>query len=84
MSSRSAIEQDCIPSCLAMLPKSSEEQFLVVGNEHHKLRLINTATKMCRKVLMAPPVEEPVSKLVHISRDGNLQVVVIVKSSVNK
>ena len=67
LTGRTSVEQLYIPTCLTMLPQDSEEQFLVVANDGHKLRLINTATKMCRKVIMAPNIDDTVDNIFEIS-----------------
>ena len=55
LTQRSLVEQRCQPTCMAWLPPStSQETFLVLANKHHKQRMINLTTKMCRKVVSGP------------------------------
>ena len=52
---RSEVEQRCLPTCMAWLPQSKEQEtFLVVATKHQKQRLLNITTKMCRKVVSCP------------------------------
>ena len=67
LKSRTAIEQNCLPTCIGILPDSTEEQFLVIPNDAHKIRLINMTTKLCRKILMSPKLEDHINNIVQIS-----------------
>lgn len=58
LSSRVALEQRSQPTAMALLPTCGEEQFIMTASRANKLRLLNSATKMCRHVVMGPRVAE--------------------------
>ena len=60
---RVTIEQDALPTGIALLPQNTEEQFIIVGNDKNKIKLLNMTTKMCRKILLSPNVEESINSI---------------------
>ena len=72
LKARASIEQSYLPTCISILPESSgDEQFLVIANNAHKIRFINMTTKLCRRVLLSPQLEDHINKIVHISTHIN-------------
>jgi hypothetical protein len=59
LSSRVVVEQRALPTAMVLLPNWGDEQFLLTASRANKLRLVNSATKMCRRVVMGPRLEEP-------------------------
>lgn len=72
LKARVSIEQSYLPTCMSILPESSaDEQFLVIANDAHKIRFINMTTKLCRRVLLSPQLEDHINKIVDISTHIN-------------
>ena len=54
LSGRTAVEQRAQPTAMALLPSFGDEQFILLANRANKLRLVNSSTKMCRRVVKGP------------------------------
>ena len=57
------LEQLAHPTALAWYPQITKEHFIMTANNEYKLKLYNTATKMCRKTSLGPTYAGPVTKL---------------------
>jgi hypothetical protein len=51
------------PTAFVLLARCEGEQFILMANKANKLRLLNAATKMCRRVAMGPRLEEPAARI---------------------
>ncbi|XP_018118695.1 cilia- and flagella-associated protein 251 isoform X2 [Xenopus laevis] len=61
--SNDRIEQSAVPQSLAWYPPVTKESFILVANDHYKMKLYNATTKMCRKTLLGPTFGSPVRKM---------------------
>ncbi|KAE8635160.1 hypothetical protein XENTR_v10002531 [Xenopus tropicalis] len=57
------IEQSAVPQSLAWYPPVTKECFILVANDHYKMKLYNATTKMCRKTLLGPTFGSPVRRM---------------------
>ena len=75
---RTEVEERCQPACMAWYPAAaSQETFLVLANKHHKQRLVNLATKLCRKVVLSPPGSKYVSSMQLLGGDAGFFLLAI-------
>ncbi|KAK7933344.1 hypothetical protein WMY93_004240 [Mugilogobius chulae] len=57
------VEQLAVPLSMTWCPPVSREQFLLLCNDQYKLRLINSTTHVCRKVIRAPTHSSPLQRI---------------------
>ncbi|XP_075034087.1 cilia- and flagella-associated protein 251 isoform X2 [Mixophyes fleayi] len=57
------IDQSGVPQCLVWYPPVTKECFILIANDHYKMKLYNATTKMCRKTLLGPTFGSPVRKM---------------------
>lgn len=66
LGARSRVEQAAVPRAMIWHPDTEAESFLLMANDHSKVKLFNASTKMCRRTVLGPAFDTPLDRLVAV------------------